>query len=562
MISVGGWNDGNDSAFEVLASSAGGRTNFTNNMINFVNQYDLDGVDIDWEYPDVGASANNYTALMGQLSSAMHSRGKLLTAAVIATNGGGVQNAVFGYVDFLNLMAYDGGDGAGHSPYQYAVYSINYWKGRGLPASKMNLGVPFYARPSWASYAELLAAGCSPDSDTCFYQGTTDYYNGRPTIRRKTDLAIQQAGGVMYWEDSQDVRDSRSLHSAIYAQMQNGTPPTNTPVSGDGNPYGGTPAAIPGTVQVESYNAGGQGVAYNDSDPANNGNQYRTEGVDIETTTDAGGGYNVGYTATGEWLKYTVNVQTAGSYRVDFRVASAQTGGAFHLEVDGANVTGALTVPNTGGWQAWATVSRAGVNLSAGRHILRLVMDGGGGNFNWVGFALNTAPTLTPLPTFVPPTNTAQAPTSTPTGGINPTAWYQVINQNSNKCVDNTDGGTVNGTLVQQWTCFAGSINQGWQFRPTSDGYYQVVTRRAPTLAWDVTASSTADNAAIQLWTYGGANNQQWRAEAVGGGFYRFVNRLSGKCLDVPAASTADGVKLVQYTCNGTGAQAFRLAAQ
>jgi glucosylceramidase len=163
-----------------------------------------------------------------------------------------------------------------------------------------------------------------------------------------------------------------------------------------------------------------------------------------------------------------------------------------------------------------------------------------------------------PIPTPAP----ACTNTPPPSGNIDPTVWYQVINQNSNKCVDNTDGSTSNGNKIQQWACFAGSINQGWQFRPTSDGYYQIVARRAPTLAWDITDVTNADDALIQLWTYGGGNNQQWRAEAVGGGFYRFVSRHSGKCLDVPRSSTADGVKLVQYTCNGTGAQAFRLAAQ
>ena len=78
----------------------------------------------------------------------------------------------------------------------------------------------------------------------------------------------------------------------------------------------------------------------------------------------------------------------------------------------------------------------------------------------------------------------------------------------------------------------------------------------------DVTDVSTADNAPIQTWTYGGGNNQQWQPVAEGGGYYHLVNRNSGKCLDVPAASTADSVQLVQYTCNGTAAQSFRLTAQ
>ncbi|MEK8105218.1 glycoside hydrolase family 18 protein [Micromonospora sp. M12] len=110
-IAVGGWNDGNDSAFEALAANSGSRTTFVNNLVNFVNQYNLDGVDMDWEYPDPGASANNYTALMTQLGSAMHSRGKLLTAAVVSEGGSvqGVQTAVFNQVDWLNIMAYDGG---------------------------------------------------------------------------------------------------------------------------------------------------------------------------------------------------------------------------------------------------------------------------------------------------------------------------------------------------------------------------------------------------------------------------------------------------------------------
>ena len=77
-----------------------------------------------------------------------------------------------------------------------------------------------------------------------------------------------------------------------------------------------------------------------------------------------------------------------------------------------------------------------------------------------------------------------------------------------------------------------------------------------------MTDRSTADTAPIQLWSYGGGNNQQWRAESEGGGYYRLVNRSSGKCLDVPGASTADSVQLIQYTCNGTAAQSFRLVPQ
>ncbi|RKI00307.1 RICIN domain-containing protein, partial [Corallococcus sp. AB038B] len=77
--------------FEQMAANAGTRTAFVNTVVNFVNAAGLDGVDIDWEYPDPGTSGNNYAALMRELGTAMHSRGKLLTAAVVANGytGGG-----------------------------------------------------------------------------------------------------------------------------------------------------------------------------------------------------------------------------------------------------------------------------------------------------------------------------------------------------------------------------------------------------------------------------------------------------------------------------------------
>ncbi len=145
-------------------------------------------------------------------------------------------------------------------------------------------------------------------------------------------------------------------------------------------------------------------------------------------------------------------------------------------------------------------------------------------------------------------------------GGISTSAWYSVINKNSGKCVDARAAGTTNGTAIQQYACNSTNAQQ-YQFQTTSGGYYRVNNRAAPAESWDVTGASTADNALIQLWAYGGGNNQQWQAVSEGGGYYHFVNRNSGKCLDVPAASTADSVQLGQFTCNGTAAQSFSLQA-
>jgi hypothetical protein len=141
---------------------------------------------------------------------------------------------------------------------------------------------------------------------------------------------------------------------------------------------------------------------------------------------------------------------------------------------------------------------------------------------------------------------------------IDSTVWYPVVNKISGKCVDARAAGTVSGTAIQQYTC-NGSNAQQYQFVPTSGGYVRVNNRGNSAQAWDVTNVSTADNAAIQTWSYSGGTNQQWQPVAEGSGYYHFVNRNSGKCLDTPAASTADGVQLVQYACNGTGAQSFHV---
>jgi hypothetical protein len=149
------------------------------------------------------------------------------------------------------------------------------------------------------------------------------------------------------------------------------------------------PFAVPGRIEAEDFNDGGEGVAYHDVSPGNNGGQYRPTGVDIERTTDAGGGYNVGWMSAGEWLEYTIDVVSSGVYTLEARVASNGAGGTFHVEVDRQNLTGAISVPNTGGWQVWRTLTRTGLSLSSGQHVLRIALDtvgasGAVGNINYI----------------------------------------------------------------------------------------------------------------------------------------------------------------------------------
>jgi hypothetical protein len=172
--------------------------------------------------------------------------------------------------------------------------------------------------------------------------------------------------------------------------------------------------------------------------------------------------------------------------------------------------------------------------------------------------------------TFCPSGGSTPPPPPPPPGGtvtsISSSAWYQVINTNSGLCTDDNAWGTANGARVIQWACGAGQYNQQWQFVPTSGGYYRVMVRYASYLGWDVTggAGATGNSVPIQLWGVGNppGTNQEWLPQHLGNGIWRFVVRNSGKCLDVPAASTAGGVQLQQYTCNGTGAQSYRLVQE
>ncbi|WP_157856315.1 discoidin domain-containing protein [Actinacidiphila yeochonensis] len=191
------------------------------------------------------------------------------------------------------------------------------------------------------------------------------------------------------------------LHSGATAYVNNSSGFTAT-LSGNTwgaaapeGPYGGTAAAVPGTVQAENYDTGGQGVAYSVTSVNGQANGYRADGVDLETTSDSGGGYDLGWTGGGQWFRYTVNVATAGTYTVGLRVAapSAVTD-ALHLSnAAGTSLTGAVDLPATGDWQSWGTAT-ARVTLPAGRQVITLNEDNGGWNANSLTFtaAGGTAP--------------------------------------------------------------------------------------------------------------------------------------------------------------------------
>ncbi len=233
LLSVGGWSYNGtllEGVFMEATSTDEGVKRLADNIIAMCENYGFDGVDMDWEHPRTdGTSSKQYEALMLELSGRLHSKGKLLTAAVLsgATADGSIYydaaahtDQVLNAVDFINVMAYDGGDGERHSSYPFAVDCGTYWKEmRGLSASKVVLGLPFYARPGWADYGTILES--VPDAwsrDHALYNGMEVCYNGVDTIAKKTSYAKENLGGVMIWELTKDAAGKdKSLLQAVKA---------------------------------------------------------------------------------------------------------------------------------------------------------------------------------------------------------------------------------------------------------------------------------------------------------------------------------------------------------
>ncbi|MDZ7317172.1 MAG: PA14 domain-containing protein [candidate division KSB1 bacterium] len=152
-------------------------------------------------------------------------------------------------------------------------------------------------------------------------------------------------------------------------------------VRGTAGPFYGKPTVLPGTIQAEDFDHGGEGVGYHDADEINQGGAYRFEGVDIFLCSDSGNGYHVDQFEAGEWLQYTADVMTTGYYDLLFRVNSQSDQGSFSLYQNGRALVENLVVPNTGG--LWQDVVIDSVRLEAGVQTWRFVCTQGGFKFNY-----------------------------------------------------------------------------------------------------------------------------------------------------------------------------------
>lgn len=245
LISVGGFNIGDgpgiDDRFEILANAPESRTRFAHSVMQMIRDFNLDGADIDWEFPEpFEPSLSDFVSLMRELGDSLRPAGKNLTAAVESHHEHytyGVSDEIFPIVDWLNIMTYDN-EYIGshrphpltpHSPYWLQLIAYDQWvTQRGLSREKAVMGVPFYGKAKnrrGLPYHRLLSLGADPYSDV-YADPDSDtpdsvYYNGIRTIRKRTRHAMDHAAGIMIWQILEDTTGQYSLLKAIHEERHN-----------------------------------------------------------------------------------------------------------------------------------------------------------------------------------------------------------------------------------------------------------------------------------------------------------------------------------------------------
>ena len=279
---------------------------------------------------------------------------------------------------FLILNTAVGGDWPGYPdtttvfPQRMLVDYIRIYKGNPMPPPAPR---DLTATPDDNGRILLSWKGSVADTGYDIYRGTTR--GGEDSVPIKTAVAattFADTGLTPHTHYVYRIVATNPAGSSQASQEAVAMAPDNSE-----RPFGSKTAAIPGMIDLEDFDRGGEGVAYHDSDPENHGGAARVyDGVDIEASGD--GGFDVGWTAAGEWMNYTVDVAKSGAYQATLLAASDGKGGTLHLEDEtGTKLSGTVTVAGTGGWQKWNRIAFT-VTLTRGRHRLRLFEDTGGYN--------------------------------------------------------------------------------------------------------------------------------------------------------------------------------------
>lgn len=287
--------------------------------------------------------------------------------------------------------------------------------------------------------ASLLAiciiASCSEDDELTVVEvipGTVDGSVSSTSISNNesvtfTDLSTKVLTRTWTFSGAEPASSSDSIVTVSYAyggtftaeltikHIDNSTQTKEFAIDVDGptgpsqTPFSGTPVSLPGIIQFEDYDIGGEGVAFHDTEEENRAETagsatYRDDdGIDIQVSAD-GTLINIGYSGADEWMEYTVNVTAAGNYYFDFAVASGSDIGGSSVKIqlqNGENFTDlgeTGNFANTGGWGTYTSLIVADIPLEAGEQILRFYLTGGGVNLDKVEVVAGDAPDPEPEP--------------------------------------------------------------------------------------------------------------------------------------------------------------------
>ena len=229
---------------------------------------------------------------------------------------------------------------------------------------------------------------------------------------------------------------------------------------------------ISGRIEAEDFDA------FHDATSANSGDSYRSTPVDIERTSDTGGGFNVGWIEPGEWLEYAVALEHAGTFRLSARVAAPVAWASLRILIDGVEVASSLPIPDTGDWQNWATVSTGPFAMTAGTHRIRIATATGAFNVNWL--AVDVADVTT-----------------------GPSVALRIEGEEFDAFFDHTSensGGSYRSTAVdvEPASDSGGGFNVGW-IEPGEWLEYAIATPTAGAYAVSVRVASPLSGASVRL---------------------------------------------------------------
>ncbi|MBE5961411.1 MAG: hypothetical protein E7256_08495 [Lachnospiraceae bacterium] len=223
LLSIGGWSYQGAVLSDVFKEATLTKEKaeyLAFNIVKTVTEYNFDGADVDWEYPNE-ETMNQYAYFMKVLGDALRKEEKLFTAATTGFSESAKYqpDSVVKKLDWINIMAYDMDMEGDHANYEDMISFAAYWtKTRKADPGKVVIGVPFYARPDGYSYRHIVEKNPEDSNkDQTVYEGVTVYYNGLNTIRKKTEWACENLSGIMIWEVLQDSEEEEySLLEEMY----------------------------------------------------------------------------------------------------------------------------------------------------------------------------------------------------------------------------------------------------------------------------------------------------------------------------------------------------------